>query len=362
MMVMALTGQALVSRKILATLPLALIPVATMLTTLPAARLMRRRGRKFGFALGASLGILGALVCAAAVLLKHFPLLCLGAVGLGAVNGFATYYRFAAVEVADEAFRSRAISLVMAGGVVAAVLGESLSIWSRSWLPQHIFAGSFICIAVVHSLVLGVLSVTSLPLPGAEERGAEGRPLMQIARQPDFILALVGALASYGVMSFADMALVIKWHILGMYVPSFFTGYLIRWFGEPRIMMAGVVVLLTSVLFNLGGTELMHFLVGLALLGLGWNFLFVSATSLLTTTYEPREKAKVQAANDFMVFGVMALASFAAGTLEEVAGWRAMNQGAVPFLLVVMLGIAVLQVSRRLRARAEEQLSGKKPS
>ena len=371
MTVMALTGQALASRKILATLPLALIPVATMLTTLPAARLMRRRGRRFGFALGASLGILGALICSAAVLLKHFPLLCLGAAGLGTVNGFATYYRFAAAEVADEAFKSRAISLVMAGGVVAAMLGESLSIWSQNWLPAHLFAGSFLCIAAVHFLVLGVLSVTSLPLPGAEERGTEGRPLMQIARQPDFILALTGALASYGVMSllmtatplsmvrhqhsFADMALVIKWHILGMYVPSFFTGYLIRFFGEPRVMMAGVFVLLTSVLFNLGGTELMHFLVGLALLGLGWNFLFVGATSLLTTTYKPREKAKVQAANDFMIFGLMALTSFSAGTLEEMVGWRTMNQGAVPFLLVVMLGITMLQVRRRLRARPKDQ-------
>ena len=368
---MALCGSYLAPDPAVATLPLALAPVSTMLITVPAARLMQRHGRRAGFAVGAGLGIVGALVCCAAVLLKHFPLLCLGAAGLGAVNGFATYYRFAAAEVADEAFKSRAISLVMAGGVVAAILGESLSIWSQNWLPAHLFAGSFLCIAAVHFLVLGVLSVTSLPLPGAEERGMEGRPLMQIARQPDFILALTGALASYGVMSllmtatplsmvrhqhsFADMALVIKWHILGMYVPSFFTGYLIRFFGEPRVMIAGVFVLLTSVLFNLGGTELVHFLVGLALLGLGWNFLFVSATSLLTTTYKPREKAKVQAANDFMIFGLMALTSFSAGTLEEMVGWRTMNQGAVPFLLVVMLAITALQVRRRLQARPEDQ-------
>ncbi len=359
---MALAGQGLAPHKTLATVPLACVPVATMITTVPAAQMMRRFGRKPGFVLGTLLGVVGGLVCAWGVYAGSFVLLCVGAVGIGAVNGFATYYRFAAAEVVDEERRSRAISLVMAGGVVAAVAGAQLAAWSKDWLA-HAFAGSFVCIALVQGAILLVLLFTWLPRPQAEELGDQGRPLGEIARRPAFALALLGALTGYGVMSllmhatplsmgrhhhsFVDTTRVIQWHVLGMYVPAFFTGHLIRWAGEVKVMLAGVVVLVGSVLVNTGGRAVGYYLVGLLLLGVGWNFLFVGGTSLLTTTYQPNEKAKVQAANDFLVFAVMAVSSFAAGSLEELVGWKALNWGVLPLLGMVAVLIAVLRRSLR---------------
>ena len=361
---MALTGRALAPYPGLATLPLALVPITTMLTTVPAAHWMQRRGRTGGFALGAGLGAVGGLICAVAVVQHLFFLLCLGALALGAVNGFATYYRFAAAEVAEPAFRSRAISLVMAGGVVAAFTGANLADWSSGWLDQALFAGSFLSLAAVHILVLGVLRLTALPRPQGAAETRPARSLAILARQPNFVLALVGAVCSYGVMSllmnatplsmqrhhhpFSDTTWVIQWHVLGMYVPSFFTGHLIGRFGETRIMLAGVLVILAAVSVNTGGVDLMYYWAGLTLLGLGWNFLFVGATSLLTTTYEPWEKAKIQSANDFLVFGVMALVTGLAAPLEAHIGWRALNQSTIPVLLLVGLGIAWLQVKQRL--------------
>ena len=237
---MALIGQRLTPNPALATLPLALAPVATMIVTVPAAQLMQRRGRKIGFALGAVVGIVGGVVGCLAVYQGNFALLCLGGLGIGAVNGFATYYRFAAGEVVAEEFRSRAISLVMAGGVIAAVSGSNLAAWSRAWFPDYLFAGSFLGIAAVHALVLPVLWFVSFPALSAEEQRAGGRSLREIARQADFVLAVIGAVAAWGLMSllmnatplamkrhlhsFADTAWVIQWHVLGMYVPSFFTG------------------------------------------------------------------------------------------------------------------------------------------
>ena len=198
---MALIGQRLTPNPALATLPLALAPVATMIMTVPAAQLMQRRGRKIGFALGAALGILGGAVGCLAVYQGDFALLCLGGLGIGAVNGFATYYRFAAGEVVAEDFRSRAISLVMAGGVVAAVSGSNLAAWSREWFPDYLFAGSFLGIAVVHALVLPVLCLVSFPAPSTEEQRAGGRSLREIARQADFALAVIGSVAAWGLMS-----------------------------------------------------------------------------------------------------------------------------------------------------------------
>jgi MFS family permease len=361
---MALAGQGLSPHPSLGTLPLALVPVSTMLTTMPAARFMQRRGRKPGFVLGALLGVAGGLVCALGMFQQRFALLCLGAAGIGAVNGFATYYRFAAAEAAQEHFRSRAISLVMAGGVVAAFSGANLATWSRDWLGGHAFAGTFLCIALVHALVPLVLLLASLPRPQVSQGDGEGRPLREIARQPDFVLAVLGAVFSWAVMSllmnatplsmkrhmhsFGDTAWVIQWHVLGMYVPSFFTGHLIRFFGEYQIMAAGLLLLLCSTLVNLGGMELGYYLVGLTLLGVGWNFLFVGATALLTSTYRPEEQARVQSLNDFLIFAAMVLTTFGSAPLEEALGWQALNRLAVPLVLLVLLGMTLLRVRARL--------------
>jgi MFS family permease len=360
---MALVGQRLAPNPALATLPLALAPVAMMLVTVPAARLMQRRGRKPGFALGTVLGIAGGLVGCLAVFQEHFALLCAGAMGIGAVNGFATYYRFAAGEVVAEDFRSRAISLVMAGGVVAAVTGSNLATWSREWFPEYLFAGSFLSIAVVHGLVLLVLSFVAFPAPSAAEQRAEGRSLREIARQSNFALAVIGAVAAWGIMSllmnatplamnrhlhsFADTAWVIQWHVLGMYVPSFFTGHLIQRFGEQRIMCAGIFLLGGSIAVNLSGIELVHYATGLALLGVGWNFLFVGSTSLLASTHRPEEKARVQSCNDFLVFALMVMTSFGAAPLEGILGWETLNRLAVPLLVAVGVALWVLRRTSR---------------
>ena len=348
---MALVGRELAPHAALATLPLALAPVTTMLVTVPAARLMQRRGRKVGFALGAVLGMVGSLVGCAALFNEHFALLCVGAVGIGAVNGFSTYYRFAAAEVVDESRRSRAISLVMAGGIVAAVAGSNLASWSRGLFPEHLFAGSYLAIAGIQVLVLCALSFVRFPAPSVAESAGGGRSLREIARDARFVTALVGAVASWAVMSllmnatplsmhrhmhsFDDTAWVIQWHVLGMFVPSFFTGHLISRFGEGRIMATGLLLLALSAFTNLGGVDLHNYAVGLALLGVGWNLLFVGATSLLATVYRPEEKARVQSANDFLIYGLMVLTTFGSAPLEEAIGWEMLNIMALPLLVCV---------------------------
>lgn len=365
---MGLAGRGMAPDPSLATLPLALVPATTMLTTIPAAHFMQRRGRRLGFMLGAVLGVLGALVCLAATFQHQFYLLCAGAVGIGAVNGFATYYRFAAAEAADDDFKSRAISLVMTGGVVAAVVGSNLASYFRDGIPDIPFAGTFICMAAIQVLILVTVSFTTLRQPQAQERERAGRPLIHIARQPRFAMAILGAVTSYGVMSllmnatplsmdrhshsYADTTQVIMWHVLGMYVPSFFTGHLIRWFGEERIMLTGGGVLLLSVFTSMGGTGMVDYVLGLALLGVGWNFLFVGSTSLITGTYESSEKAKVQSTNDFLVFGAMVLATFSAGSLEELIGWRAINELALAVLtLSLLILVGLWAYSARGRSR-----------
>ena len=363
---MALVGRELAPHAALATLPLALAPVSTMLTTVPAARLMQRRGRKPGFALGACMGILGGLMGCAALFSQHFALLCLGAIGIGSVNGFSTYYRFAAAEVVDEAWRSRAISLVMAGGIIAAVAGSNLATWSRDLFPNHLFAGSYLAIAGVQLLVLCALSFVRFPSPSAAETGEGGRSLREIARDARFALALIGAVASWAVMSllmnatplsmhrhmhsFDDTAWVIQWHVLGMFVPSFFTGHLINRFGERQIMAVGLLLLAASALTNLGGIALHNYAVGLTLLGVGWNLLFVGATSLLATVYRPEEKARVQSANDFVIYGLMVLTTFGSAPLEEAVGWEMLNLLALPLLACV--GLAMWTMHRRAQAAA----------
>ena len=349
---MALIGRRLAPDAALSTLPLALVPVATTLMTIPAAQFMRRRGRRPGFALAALIGIAGATVAASAVWLENFWLLCGGGLLIGAVNGFATYYRFAAGEVAPPEFRTRAISLVMAGGVVAAFLGSTLSTQTKDLVAGHPFVGSFACITVLQGLILLIVSRTQLPAPTPKSDADDGRSLGTIAHSPTFVLAVLGAVASWGLMSllmnatplsmerhhhaFGDTASVIQWHVLGMYVPSFFTGSLIRRFGERPLLLTGVVCIAAAAWINTGGTQLLTFMTGLTVLGVGWNFLFVSCTSLITATYRTEgEKARVQSANDFLIFATMIVSTFSAGPLEERIGWYALNQAALGVAAVV---------------------------
>ena len=355
---MALIGRQLAPQAAFATLPLALVSIATVLCTVPAARLMRRRGRALGFCLGSGGGLAGALLCALAVSRGEFALLCLGAVFLGSLNGSATYHRFAAAEAASEAFRSRALSLVLAGGVVAAFLGAFLATQSRGLFPATPAAGAFVCIAALMGLYLLLMSLTSLPKPRAAELGGEGRALGELLRQPRLVAAVLGSALSWGLMAllmnvtplsmerhhhaFSDTALVIQWHVLGMYVPSFFTGHLVRLWGESRVMYAGLGLFLASVLVNLAGHELLHYSVGLTLLGLGWNLLFIGSTSLLTLSHRPEEKTRVQSFNDMLVFAAMVLATSGAGPIEDHLGWHALNLYTLPLLGAATLALATL--------------------
>ncbi len=359
----ALVGFKLAADKSLATLPLALQFFTSMLTTIPASFLMKAIGRQAGFMLGTLLGLAGAVLAAWGIVAGNFVYFCVAAALIGAFNGFGTYYRFAAADVADADYRGRAISYVMAGGVVAALVGPNLAHWTSEWLAGIEFAGSYLSLLGIYGLSLATLFFVRIPRPAATQAHAHGRPLAVIARQPAFIVALVVGALGVGVMAlvmtatplamhqhahvFADTAFVIEWHLLGMFAPSFFTGHLIRRFGVLNVMLAGVVLNIGCVAVNLAGTEVAHFWAALTLLGVGWNFLFVGGTTLLTETYAEAEKAKAQALNDFLVFTVITASSLSAGALQYHLGWRAVNLGVVPLIVVVLVAILWLKQVRR---------------
>jgi len=359
----ALVGFRLAPDKSLATLPLALQFFTSMLTTVPASFLMKAVGRRAGFAAGAVLGLAGAGLAAAGIVAGDFLYFCLAAALIGSFNGFGTYYRFAAADAATPDYKSRAISYVMAGGVAAAVVGPNLAHWTHDWLSGVEFAGSYLSLLGLYGLSLLALWFLRIPAPTAVQAHAHGRPLSVVARQPTFLVALAGGALGFGVMAlvmtatplamhqhahaFADTAFVIEWHLLGMFAPSFFTGQLIRRFGVLNVMFAGAVLNLGCVAVNLAGTEVGHFWLALTLLGVGWNFLFVGGTALLTETYAESEKAKAQALNDFAVFSVITVASLSAGALQHQLGWRAVNLGVVPLIAAIAAALWWLKRVRR---------------
>jgi MFS family permease len=349
--------------KWLSTLPISLQHLGVMLSTFPASFLMRRIGRQRGFMVGAVVGMFGAAVSAVAMFQSSFWLLCFGLFFVGWFLGHAQYYRFAAAEVAPDYYRAKAISWVLAGGVLAAVIGPNLANLSRDWLAPVLFAGTYLAMIGLLALSVGVQVFLRVPQPSKAEIAGPQRPLSEIITQPVFIVAAGGAILSYAVMSFlmtatpfamtacnypfADTAFVISSHVLGMFIPSFFCGWLITRFGVLNVMLAGVVLLFASIAINLHGITLEHFWLGLTLLGVGWNFLFTGGTTLVTTTYTPAERAKTQAVNDFMVFGTTGVASLSAGIMHELVGWDWLN-----FVSIPLVGLALLAVlSLRLRSR-----------
>ena len=354
----ALVGLALAPSAGLATVPLGLQFLAMMLFTFPASLYMQRFGRRIGFASGAALGLLGALLAAWSIGSGSFAGLCAGTFCIGVFVAFAQYYRFAAADVADEEYRSRAISLVLAGGVIAAFAGPNLANASRDAIAAAPYAGCFVVVAGLAALTMLVLAFVRVPRPPARAGDGAARPLVEIATQPRYLTAVTGALVGYSVMNllmtstplametrtfpFADTASVIQWHVVGMFAPSFFTGHLIRRFGTLRIMLTGAVLQAACVAVNLSGDTYIHFLLALLLLGLGWNFLFIGATTLLTETYTAREKAKAQGFNDLLVFTVVTFTATTSGYLHFELGWRSLNVGVVPFLVLVAAAIAWL--------------------
>lgn len=363
MTVGSLAGAVLSPDPAWATAPIASMFLGTAIGTVPASMWMSRVGRRIGFIAGASLGTLGGLLAAAGIFSGSLLLLCVGTGLVGGYQAFAQFYRFAASEVADEAFRPRAISLVLAGGVVAALAGPALA-RSGGELLQPAYTGSFLFLAVVSLMAAGLLMGLRIPQSAAPSIQSGGRPMSQILRQPTYLVALFGAVTGYGVMilamtatplamvhhqhSLGDASLVIQLHVLGMFLPSFFTGSLIARFGILKIMGFGVALLTGHVLLTLSGTGFYSFASALVLLGIGWNFLYVGGTNLLTRTYTAAERGKAQAANDLTIFVVGLLASLTAGVLQQSIGWQTLNLILLPWLGLAAAAIAWLGFSGRL--------------
>ena len=357
-----LAGYALAPHKSLATVPVTGWVVGAAATTFFASLLMKRIGRRAGFTFGAAVGIVGALICAGALAAGSFWLFCLGTTVFGVYNAFGQYYRFAAADVATHDFKARAISYVVAGGLVGGIVGPTLSRFTVDLLPTAYLGAYLVLIAFLVAAIV-LLRLLEIPPPTAAEAEARGRPLAVLAVQPAFVVAVLCAAVSYGVMNllmtatplamgvcghpYSAAALVISSHVVGMFGPSFFTGSLIRRFGVLNVMLAGVLVNLVCIAIALAGIGIAHFWWSLVLLGVGWNFLFVGATALLTETYHPAEKAAAQGANDLCIFLVMVTSSLASGIILETNGWQTLNYAAIPFVLA--MGAAILWLWRKGR-------------
>jgi MFS family permease len=339
----------------MATLPVMGYVVGGALSTGLVAKTQGRYGRKVSFQLGLLVALLSALLCAYAALSHNFWLLCTATVVAGYYNANAGLYRFAAAELALPAWREKAVSLVMAGGLLGAVLGPNLAKYTRTLMDVP-FAGAYIALAGVALLSMVVLSFIDFPPPPVKKSVQGGRPLREIMRQPAFIVAAATGALGYGVMNllmaatplamqqcslpFADVALVLEWHVIGMFAPGFFTGHLIKRFGALPIMGVGVALNAVCILVALSGVNLHQFLVALFLLGVGWNFLFTGSTTLSLQTYTPAEKDRAQGALNFFVFAVTALSSFASGVLVTTQGWQLLNAGSL--IPVALTGAALV--------------------
>ncbi|WP_421864433.1 MFS transporter [Motiliproteus sp.] len=353
--VLALIGNQLADQPALATLPVAVQFLGTMLAAYPASLLMKRIGRRAGFWIGNGLGIVGALVAFWALGRESMLLFCFGSALIGACIGISQLYRFAAVDVSDEAHKHRAISLVMAGGLVAALVGPALAIWSRDWLPDLLYGGNYLALVLIYLLAITALGWVRVPPSSDEEVHGQARPIAEVVRQPVFIVAVLGAVVAYAVMvlimnatplsmqacgfSFGITAGVIQWHVLGMFAPSFITGRLISRFGVTTIMLVGAVLMIGCILVNLQGIGRWHFTSALILLGVGWNFLFIGSTSLLTEAYRPAEKARAQGINEMLVSMSVMVASFCSGLLQNLWGWDWVNLAMAPPLALVVIAI-----------------------
>lgn len=353
-----LVGAGLAPSAALATLPVSVLQLGLAAGTIPAAFLMNRLGRRNAYLIGGVVGAFAGSISTVAVSLGSFLLFCIGTGLAGFYSSFVNSYRFAAADDAAPADRTRAISWVMTGGIAAGVIGPQTVIWTRDMLPVP-FAGGFLgqaALALVSLLVLA--NFRSNAPPSGTAAAGPGRPLGQIVRQPRFILAVIAGLVTYGLMSLlmtaAPVAMVvecglsvnaatlgIQWHILAMFGPSLVTGRLIARFGKLPVTAAGLLLLAAAALVGLAGRDVAHFWVALVLLGLGWNLGFIGATAMVTECYRPEERAKVQATNDFLVFGTVAIASFSSGGLLSSGGWQTVNWLVFPFVAVALAVLAV---------------------
>lgn len=335
------------------TFPVAMQFIGLMAATIPASLIMARFGRRRGFIMGNLTGIAGAALAIIALVNHSFVMFCVATTLIGVGIGFSTLYRFAAIEVCQPEYKSQAISLIMAGGVLAAILGPNLSIYSRKLLPQLGFSAAFVGLLGLYLLALFLLTRVDIPPLSSSQRNVRQRPLFSILKQPAFMVAALTGMASYTVMNllmtstplamhrhgfnFADSTLVIEWHVLGMFVPSFFTGRLIQRFGVTAMISTGCAMMLFCVGINLHGISRTHFITALILLGIGWNFMFITATHLVSETYNSAEKGKTQASNEFLIFSMVTLSALGSGWLESTLGWQRLNLLVVPLLVLTFL-------------------------
>ena len=351
----ALIGFALAPDKRLATLPLALQFFSIMCTSVPASLFMGKFGRKLGFLLGGSIGVIGACVAIWSLFNEHFIGYCIATICFGAFAAFGNYYRFTAAEIVPSSGKSLAISLVMAGGVIAAFIGPNLANWSSGLFAAQEFAGPFAVLILVYLLSMLTIAFADLPRPIKASGAYSGRPLLTIMRQPIFVVAVICQMFGYGTMNLvmtstplamrthemgmSATAFVIQWHVVAMFLPSFVTGHLIKRWGIVPVLSLGVVLGLLCVAINLSGESLNHFAIALALLGISWNFLFVGGTTLLTDAYDVAEKTRAQGANDLIVFSTVTLTALCAGGVHHLFGWQIVNLSVLP--LLVFCGVAI---------------------
>ena len=366
--VSALIGQQLAMHPALITLPVAVQFLGLIMATLPAAHLMQRLGRKAGFVLGNLIGLAGTWVALQGLAQASLGWFAAGTFLIGMAIGVGQQYRFAALDACAKEQHPRAISLVMAGGVLAAILGPNLAVWSRGWHDGDPFIGAFYGLLGLY--VVALLLIALLPLPGARaiDQAEAVRSYRELFRQPLLLAAVASGMIGYGVMvllmtatplamdhhqhPFPAIAQVIQWHVLGMFVPSFFTGRLIRRYSTRRVILWGCLALLLSALVNLSGSGYWHYFAGLLLLGVGWNFTFIGATHLLSLSYRPQEQGKVQGINEFLVFSAAAVGSLFAGQGVVLLGWDWLNLLSIPLIGLVAILIWRLDEARAAAAAA----------
>jgi len=361
----SIVGAVLAPDKGLATLPITAMVIGMWFGTLPVGWLARRFGRRFALQIGSVFGVLSGLISYSAVMNGQFWLLLIGTFCGGLYAAAHNSYRFAAADTASEAFRPKVVSWVLAGGVFAAVIGPQLVIFTKDLLSPHMFAASYLGQSACALIAAGVLMFVKIP-PLPATRVENPRPLAAIVRTPRFIVAVACGMASYAMMnmvmtsaplamigcghSVTDATLGIQWHVLAMYAPSFVTGSLISRFGVERITGIGLGLIALTAVVGLAGITVAHFWSALVLLGVGWNLAFIGATTMVTQCHRPHERNKVQAFNDFLIFGSMAVASFSSGQLLEYLGWQAINEVIFPTILVA--GAMLVWLALRKRAAA----------
>jgi len=362
-----LAGLSLAPYAGLATLPVTCWVLGGAIATMPASLYMKRVGRQRGLMRGTLWGVVGALICAAAIWAQSFWLLCFGTLVFGAFNAHGQYYRFVAADVAPVDFRATAISLVLAGGLVGGIIGPTTSRWTIDALTPK-FMGAYLVLIAFAIATMLLLRYIRIPTPSASEHAAGGRPLREIVSQPKYIVAVAAGAIGYGVMNFlmvstpiamracghpyGDAAFVVSWHVVGMFAPSFITGGLIRRMGVLPVMLAGVLLNFAAIGIALSGISVAQFWWSMVVLGVGWNFLYIGGTTLLTETYRPEERAKAQGANDQAIFIMMVVSSLTSGATVTTAGWERVNFMAVPMVAVVAAALLWFMLHQRALRKA----------